>query len=169
MKNIALKSALTLLTLLTLTGCASANSADQKTSPDGQNTNIENSSYTIGDTIYGEDYEITLNGTRTSYQDLLGSAPDNDKFLILDVTVRNNAAEALSVSSLLMFDLLGSDSKKYNISLFADVSNTVDGEVASGSSLRGEVAFDVPELDSYTLEYKNGLLADSVQFVIPNN
>ena len=167
MKKIA--SVLTGLVLVFgLSGCAFQNlgTFDDKES----SSNEENSSpstKTLGDTIIGEDYSITLNGARYSTVGLLGSEPTNDKYLVLDVTIENNSTEELSVSTLLMMELQGSDSRRYDIAIFAETVSPLDGTVAPQGQISGEVAFDVKELDSYTFSYKNGLLADSVQFEVP--
>ena len=126
-----------------------------------------NTSQTIGDTIVGEDYSVTLNGARYSTIGMLGSEPSYDKYLVLDVTVENGSSEELSVSSLLMMELQGSDARRYDIAIFAETASRLDGTVLPQGQIRGEVAFDVTELDSYTFFYKNGLLADSVQFKVP--
>lgn len=167
MKKIA--SALTgLILLFSLSGCAFQNLG---TFDDKDPSSTEESSSPIakavGDTIVGDDYSITLNGARYSTTGILGSEPSNDKYLLLDVTVENSSTEELSLSTLLMMELQGSDSRRYDIAIFAETDSPVDGTVPPQGEIRGEVAFDVKELDSYTFSYKNGLLADSVQFKVP--
>jgi hypothetical protein len=157
-----------LILVFSLASCASPNlgTPDEK-DPSSNGENSSSSTKSLGDTIVGEDYSITLNGARYSTTGILGSAPTYDKYLILDVTVENNASEELSLSTLLLMELQGSDSKRYDIAIFAEIDSPLDGSVPAQGQIRGEVAFDVMELDSYTFSYKNGLLADSVQFEVP--
>ena len=157
-----------LFLLFSLSGCAFQNVGkfDEKDPSPNAETPL-NEAKSIGDTIVGEDYSITLNGARYSTAGVLGSEPSNDKYLILDVTVENNSAEELSLSTLLLTQLQGSDSRRYDVALFADTDSPLDGSVPAQGKLRGEVAFDVKEQDAYTFSYKNGLLADSVQFEVP--
>lgn len=167
MKKFAL-SAAALFVSLSLTGCAFQNlgTFDETPSSPTEESAIPEPK-TVGDTFYGDDYAITLNGARFSSTGVLGSGPSRDKFLVIDVTIENNASEELSVSTLLMMDLVGSDSKRYEIDIFAETDTPIGGSVMPQGKIRGEVAFDVKDLDSYTFSYKNGLLADSVQFEIP--
>jgi hypothetical protein len=157
-----------ILLMLSLTGCATQNLE----SSDGKDTSANeesqaNSAKTIGDTIVGEGYSITLNGARYSTTGILGSEPSNDKFLIVDLTIQNDSTEELNVSTLLLMELQGSDSRRYDIAIFAETVSPIDGSVPPQGQVNGEVAFDVKDLDSYTFSYKNGILSDSVQFVVP--
>jgi len=154
--------------VFSISGCAFQNlgTFDDKESSPSTDSPI-NDVKAIGDTIVGEDYSITLNGARYSTSGILGSEPSNDKYLVLDVTVENSSSEELSVSTLLMMELQGSDSRRYDIAIFAETDSPMDGSVPPQGQLRGEVAFDVKELDEYTFSYKNGLLADSVRFNVP--
>ena len=157
-----------LLLLFSLSGCAFQNVGkfDEKDSSPNVETPA-NEAKSIGETIVRDDYSITLNGARYSTAGILGSEPTNDKYLILDVTVVNNSAEELSLSTLLLTQLQGSDSRRYDVAIFADTDSPLDGSVPAQGQLRGEVAFDVKEQDSYRFSFKNGLLADSVQFEVP--
>ena len=154
--------------VLSLSGCAFQNlgSFDEKDNSSNKESPAV-SAKTVGDTIVGDDYSITLNGVRSSSTGLLSSEPTNDNYLLLDLTIENLSSEELSVSTLLMMELQGSDSRRYDIAIFAETSSPIDGTVPAQGQIRGEVAFDVKDLDSYTFSYKNGLLADSVQFEIP--
>jgi hypothetical protein len=165
-KILSILSALFLL--FGLTGCAFHNleSSDGKESS-ANKENPANSGETVGDTIVGEDYSISLNGARYSTSGILGSKPSNDKFLILDLTIQNASTEELSVSTLLLMELQGSDSRRYDIAIFAETVSPIDGTIPPQGQLSGEVAFDVKELDSYTFSYKNVILSDSVQFLVP--
>lgn len=160
-------------TVLALSGCAFQNLGKFDENQSSPNSESENTplprTYTIGDTISTENFAITLNGSRSSSAGALGLTPDMGKFLILDLTIQNKSDESNSISSLLMFDLQGSDSKRYDVALFADVETTMDGSVNPGGKLRGEIAFDVPDLEFYVLSYRNDILADPVEFKIPNN
>lgn len=63
----------------------------------------------------------------------------------IDVEVTNKGKDPTTVSSLLCFDLKDSENKTYDQAIFADsASGSIDGEIAPGASLRGEVFYDVP-------------------------
>jgi hypothetical protein len=156
----------------TLTGCAFQNlgTFDETSSETQQTESAEvASSATVGDTITGDDYSITLNSAQFSQADIFSSSPENDEYLILDITVENSSSEDNSLSSLLSFELQGSDAYKYQQALTAEKKGNLDGTVPAGGKLRGQIAFDVPSLDSYTVTYKNSLFSDSVSFQVQSN
>lgn len=119
----------------------------------------------VGDTAEGPGFTITLNSVRSSEEDSF-SGPDNDFYLILDMTIENTSDEEASVSSLASFDLKGSDLYQYSVGYFADVKGDLDGSIPAGSKLRGEVAFDVPALSFYEFTYKHDFFGSSVTFLI---
>ena len=69
------------------------------------------------------------------------------KFLVVDITIENLSATAISVSTLLQMSVKDSSSQKYDVDLMASVASggtTPDGELAPGEKLRGQVGFQVP-------------------------
>jgi hypothetical protein len=82
------------------------------------------------------------------------------------VTVENFTDESESLSSLLQTELQGSDDYMYDQALFVDTRGSLDGDIPARGSLRGEIAFDVPELDGYIFLYQPDLFSDSIPFII---
>jgi hypothetical protein len=182
---LSLLAALALTT--SLTGCvvetttsSDSESRENSAEPSTQDANDSSSSETesaettpeevglpvpLGSRYVDEAFAMTINSART---DPGGSfaEPEEDYFLILDVTLENLDDESTNISTLLQFELQGSDDFKYDLSIFADTKGDLGGSLASGSKVRGEVAFDVPALDSYTVLYQHDLFSDSVPFII---
>lgn len=121
----------------------------------------------VGDTISDDDFRITLNRVRTLDEDSFGSSPDNDLFLILDVTIENLEDEETNVSSILSLSLRGSDAYEYDQAIFVETKGSLDGSIRSGGKLRGEIAYDVPTLNFYEFTYEHSLFGGSgVTFVV---
>lgn len=120
----------------------------------------------MGDTITISNVDFTLNSAEASTEGQLSTSPDEDVFLILDLTVVNNSSDEIALSSIMSFSLKGSDSYEYDLALFADTKGSLDTTVAPGSTVRGQIAFDVPELDSYEFSVTPGLLSDNGYFKV---
>lgn len=127
---------------------------------DEQNSDSESSSQPklggVGDTISGKFSQITLNSVKfagpTEYYE-----PGNGHFVILNLTVKNTSDDSLSISSLGSFELQGSDLYVYSQTLGPDVKGTLDSTLAPGASIRGEVAYDLPKVQSFELRYKENM------------
>ena len=72
--------------------------------------------------------------------------PDEGKRRVkIDAEVTNNGDKPAQVSSLMCFELKDGANKTYDQALFVDSDvASIDGEIAPGDALRGEVAYDVP-------------------------
>lgn len=120
----------------------------------------------MGDTVTISNVDFTLNSAEASTEGQLSTSPDEDIFLILDLTVVNNSSDEIALSSIMSFSLKGSDSYEYDLALFVDTKGSLDTTVAPGSTVRGQIAFDVPELDSYEFSVTPGLLSDNGYFKV---
>jgi hypothetical protein len=120
----------------------------------------------VGATITGDGWALKLNSATMQKTGSFSSKPDNDFFLILDLTYTNSSEDSDALSSLLQFDMQGSDDYMYDQSFLADLKSSFDGDVLAGAKLRGQIAFDVKQLDSYKLSFKPGFLSDPVVFSI---
>mgnify|MGYP000459160260 CR=1 FL=1 len=167
---------------LSLTSCASASDVEENSSVDEtSSSSTENSAATederdsggdeqgsgsagVGDTIEGDDFTIKLNSIRTTDEGTLGSGPDEEIYLVADISITNLTDEAETVSSLLSFELQGADGFQYDQALFVDTKGSMDGDLPPQGLLRGEIAYDVPILDSYTISYQHSLFSDAVYF-----
>lgn len=127
---------------------------------------VASSSYGVGDTIDFGGIQYTLNSVTTVLEDAISSPPTEDVYLVLDLTITNNTSEEFSSSSLISFDLKGSDAYTYDLAIFVDTRGSLDVSVPAGDVARGEIAFDVPLLDSYRLSVTPDFLTDSAVFEI---
>jgi hypothetical protein len=139
------------------TGCAAAgddtptsaevgSSAVEESAPSTEPAPAAAASAGLGDTISVAGIEYTLNGVRTLSEDSISGAPGEEIFLVLDVTMVNTNADDFVSSSLLSYELKGSDAFTYDLAIFVDTKGSLDGSVVAGDTLRGEIAFDVPNL-----------------------
>jgi hypothetical protein len=103
--------------------------------------------YNIGDVIAMGTTNITVNEVLYPAGDDFNKPNEGFKFLVVDVTIENLSATAISVSTLLQMSVKDSSSQKYDVDLMASVASggtTPDGELAPGEKLRGQVGFQVP-------------------------
>jgi hypothetical protein len=106
----------------------------------------------VGEAVLANGLRVTLNSvTRQGASEFY--APDNDFYLVANFTIENVSNEAANISSFGSFDLQGSDLYKYSLAFGADVKGSLDDAIRAGGSLRGEIAFDVPQLDFYELSF----------------
>lgn len=106
----------------------------------------EERNFKVGDTAEKEgQYRITVNKL---YEYVSNNefiiASEGKKYVVADITVENlGETEDISVSSMVCFNLLGLDGKKYDMTI-ADVDGQLDGSVAPGRKLNGTVTYEVP-------------------------
>lgn len=110
--------------------------------------------FKVGDTVKFDDLHITLHGI-TEVKEAEFFTPNNDKYLLVDLTIENVGAESELISTLMQMELVDADSYSYDIALFPDAKGSLDGEVAPGRKIRGEVAFDVPDSEYYEFIFSN--------------
>jgi hypothetical protein len=84
----------------------------------------------------------------------------------LDLTISNTTSEEFISSSLLGFDIKGSDAYTYDLAIFVDTKGSLDVSIPAGDVARGQIAFDVPLLDSYRLSVTPDFLSDAGVFEI---
>lgn len=117
-------------------------------------TKTEVEKYKIGDTVELEDgLQIKLNKVRKDKGDGLFK-PKEDMYLYVSVTLENKGSKSQHISSLANFELADPEGIRYNITIAPDSKGKVDGEIAPGQKLKGELAFDVAEADYYELIHK---------------
>jgi len=145
-------------------GASSQEATQDSGEPEAANKPASSDVAGMGDTITISNVDFTLNSAEASTEGQLATSPDEDMFLILDLTVVNNSSDEIALSSILSFSLKGSDSYEYDLALFVETKGSLDTTVAPGSTVRGQIAFDVPELDSYEFSVTPGLLSDNGYF-----
>lgn len=95
------------------------------------------------------------------------NTPDNDYFLVIDVTIVNNSDEELSISSMISFNLKDETGEQASYAwLTESVTSQLDDSIMPGDTLKGQIAYDVNESDYYYFYYQDSLLDDNIKFVI---
>jgi hypothetical protein len=118
----------------------------------------------VGEAVLANGLRVTLNSvTRQEASEFY--APDNDFYLVANFTIENISNEVANISSFGSFDLQGSDLYKYSLAFGADVKGSLDAAIRAGGSLRGEIAFDVPQLDFYELSFSPSVFNTDVEAV----
>ena len=148
------------------TGAAQQEATTAEESMDAEEVDVAPSSYGVGDTIDFGGVQYTLNSVTTVLEDGISSPPSEDVYLVLDLTISNTTSEEFISSSLLGFDIKGSDAYTYDLAIFVDTKGSLDVSIPAGDVARGQIAFDVPLLDSYRLSVTPDFFSDSGVFEI---
>jgi len=104
--------------------------------------------YNVGDVIAIGTTNLTVNQVLYPAGDDFNKPKAGFKFLVVDITIENTGATAISVSSLLQMSVKDSSGQEFDVDLMASVASggtPPDGEIAPGEKLRGQVGFQVPE------------------------
>lgn len=104
--------------------------------------------YNVGDVIQIGTVTLTVNGVSNPAGDQFNKPNAGNKFLIVDLTIENKGASAISISTLLQMSLKDPSGQKYNDDFSASMASgggSPDGEIVPGEKLRGQVGFQVPE------------------------
>lgn len=154
-----------------VTGCTETEATDE-------NGNAKKE-FSVGETAIVGDSKIKINsvskikkecsweynGKCQSYNE-----PDNDFFLLIDLTIENTGSEEQTVSSILDFDLKTPDGEQAESEIFLEaIKSQLDGTVMAGDLLKGQIAFDVKSSDSYYFYYENDIFSDPIKFVISSS
>ncbi|HET9017854.1 MAG TPA: DUF4352 domain-containing protein, partial [Thermomicrobiaceae bacterium] len=92
---------------------------------------------------------VTVNGVSQPTGNELLQPDAGQKFIAVDVTLVNQGSTAEAISTLMQMAVKDSSGKKYDVDLGAQASTggsngTLDGMLAPGDEVRGDVAFSVP-------------------------
>ena len=152
-------------------GTSSDSQETQTRMPSEEGTSSEDpdpaaSSYGVGSTLTLSGVDFVLNSVEATTESIVSTSPDEAIFLIVDLTVINNSDDEIFLSSIMSFSLRGSDSYEYDMTLFVDTKGSLDTSVLPGDTVRGQIAFDVPDLDFYTLTVAPGFFGDTGAFTI---
>lgn len=153
---------------LTITGCSLTESTNEK----GEKT----SEFNVGEIAKVNNTKMVINSVTKIYKECSFewegkcesyTEPENDYFLLVDLTVENIGSETLSISSLMSFDLKDNNGEKGSLSFMLDaVKSSLDGDVMAGDKLKGQIAFDVKDSDVYYFYYFDSLGDSPIKFVI---
>ena len=168
MKKILLSIACLML-LLTVTACGTTTDSRDE---DGNPTR----DFRVGQTATINDINIIINSvTRVEYECAFESRgecqrynePDNDFFLVLDITITNNSDNDLLVAASLDFSFRNQEGETARMPLSLNaITSRLGGTVLPGDPLRGQIAFDVVDSEGFIMLYRPNLLDDPIRFEI---
>lgn len=125
----------------------------------------EDTVFEIGEVVKMGDLHYAVNGIRFSVGSDFIKPDEGNKFLLIDISIKNIGSKFEGVSSLMMFKLVDEEGLSYDIAL-ADTKGQVDGSIAPGRKLRGELAFEVPgDIENFELEINPDLLNNGLIIV----
>ena len=131
--------------VVVLASCGETIVAEKSTDGTAQEQPDTTQVFQVGDTVTMGTSKFTVNSVRLSLgQDFMGPEAGN-VFIVADCTLENIGEEPLNSSSLMMYSVQDSQGYKYDIGLNTEAKGSLDGEVAPGRILRGEISFEVPE------------------------
>lgn len=116
---------------------------------------VEDKELKVGETVVFDGVEVTLNELRIEAGGEYDT-PNEDKFVVANITVDNTTNAEINISSIINFDLKDDEGYSYSSTFMMDgVKAQLDGAVEAGGKLRGEIPFDVPEAEFYELHYSD--------------
>lgn len=115
--------------------------AEQPKTEESPKTQVHN----IGDSVEADQMVFTVNGVREIPGNEFFKPQEGNIYYAIDVTVENKSNESKAVSSVMMFDLIDSEGYSYNITIGPETKGQLDGEIAAGRKLRGELAYEIPK------------------------
>lgn len=116
--------------------------------------------FKAGDQVkVGDTYVVTVNAVKTSQGDAFIQPKSDNTYLIMDVSLKNVSSQEQHVSSLLMFTLKDATGQKYT-ETFVSGATPPDGKLAAGDTLRGQLAYEVPQKQhNFTLAFEADILS----------
>lgn len=170
MKKICRFLAILLITF-SITGCMETVSRDEQ-------GNIKNT-FNINETAIVNNNKIKINSVKKIKSECSWeydgecyslNEPENDYFLLIDLTIENNGDEEFTISSMLQFELKTPNGEKENQEFMLNaIKSSLDSNIMPNDLLKGQIAFDVSDEDYYYFYYQDGLLDDNIKFVINKN
>lgn len=108
--------------------------------------NLESGNLMIGETAIIHHVEITYHGARiVPYEE-----DESQQYVIIDLSIKNNREQAYGLH-LHKFTLVDRNYFSYEYELMDNPKALKGGQISSGRTMRGELAFLVPKDDEYEL------------------
>ena len=103
--------------------------------------------------VVNDTWTVTVNKVSTNQGDnLLNTPKAGNVYIVVNVTLKNTSSQNQSASSLGMFSLKDSTGQTYNQNIA--FGHSPDGQVAAGSLVRGDIAYEVPKsMHSFILQF----------------
>ena len=116
--------------------------AEEQT-PSGNVKKASDEPAAVGETLDYHGMLVTVNSIRESGGDDYLKPQEGNTLLILDITVENTTGSDQVVSSALSFRLSDAKDITYMAAINSDVKNSLDGDLAAGQKMQGEIGYEV--------------------------
>lgn len=153
---------------MVMAGCTETKSSDE----DGNSKR----DFNISETAIVNNTKIKINAIKKIEKECLWEydgkcqswkEPDNDIFIVIDLTIENTGDDDLSISSMMSFELKDKNGNKGIYALLTNsIKSQLDGKVMKNDKLTGQIGYDVKSADIYNFYFKNSLLDNSIKFII---
>ncbi|MEZ5213102.1 DUF4352 domain-containing protein [Gordonia sp. (in: high G+C Gram-positive bacteria)] len=140
-------TAVAVMACLALGATIASGSEDKATKVDGNGSTQQGDTFKVGDTVKLGDWKVKVNKVTDPYvpsNEFVTPSPGN-RYVLVDTEVTNDSKKSQTVSSMMCFDLRDDSNRKHDITITGDETSSLDGEVAPGGTLRGDLAFEVPD------------------------
>lgn len=127
---------------------SSEKTTDEKTDEDNSSGEL----YSIGDTVKMGDLEFTLNSVRFDSGSEFMKPKEDEKWVVVDVELKNNGEESESISSIIMFKMNDEENYSLDMAYGAETRGSLDGELGAGRTMKGEIAYSVSD-DNESFEF----------------
>jgi len=103
--------------------------------------------FAVGDVVALGDYEVTVHGVQNPLPPASEfiTAPAANKYVGLDIEVKNTTDESKAFSAFLAIELQDAENRTYDLTFTDHQPAVPDGELAAGAGRRGLAVFQVPE------------------------
>lgn len=162
---------LLIISIYLMTGCVETVSTDEK-----GNSKKE---FTINEIATVNTSKIKINSVKKINKECFWeyngkcqsyTNPENDFFLIIDLTIENTGNKETNISSLMSFDIKDTNGEKGKYTfLTKSIKSQLDGGIMAGDLLKGQIAYDVKNSEKYYFYYRDSLLDTNIKFVINKN
>lgn len=117
--------------------------------------------FKVGDTVKVTDWQIVVNGIKTSSGGQYDTLKPGKRFIEVDVSMTNVSAQERNTSGIVDWTLLDSTGAKADWTTVSDGSAAEpDGKIEPGQTLRGTLAYQAPATESkFTLEFSPELFS----------
>lgn len=140
-------AAIAFVACLALGATIASGSEDKATKVDGAGNTVEAADFKVGEEVTLGDWKVKVNQVTDPYtptNDFMTPTAGN-RYVMVDTQVTNNSDKPQTVSSMMCFELRDDSNRTHTITITGDQTSSLDGEVAAGGTLRGDLAYEVPD------------------------
>lgn len=121
-----------------------------------------NKHFKVGEEVtVGSNWKVIANSFTANPGDGQFNVPQKGTYVILNITFTNVSASPQTLSSLLDFEMKGTDGTRYTEALVGGlpgVSSSPGGTIEAGGLVKGDLVYDVPlEAKTFTFAFKPSL------------